>query len=205
MGAVTVWIHLCHDFSTSLKIVPIRDHFNSFLWNASSFIPYLGHRLNEGIRSWAMYEWAPLAIIGEEVHRLKEDSIAQNYSRVNTDDQELTDLQTSSARLSPTSTNNIKDKGDDRTLPPTGIIIGVWNISATIPQFIASFIAMIAFSILEPGKSPELAGVSGLKPSQDSIKKRFHGLSGTAACLAIGAVCSLIAGLRTMRLRKFEG
>ena len=86
---------------------------------------------------------------------------------------------------------------DEPYSPPSevaGIYLGILNIFCTIPQFLGTFISMVAFSILEPGKSPELGG--------GEVKKVLGGLSGTAVCLAIGAVCSGIAALRIFRMRK---
>ena len=136
-----------------------------------------------------MYGWAPLAIMGEEINKLENPANGQASSLIDRDNSfELT-------RRSPT-------RGEEETILPTaGIYLGIWNIYATIPQFLATFIAMIVFSILEPGKSPELTKGDGEKLG-DASRSPVLGLSGTAVCLTIGAVCSFVAGIRTFRLRR---
>jgi solute carrier family 45 protein 1/2/4 len=62
-----------------------------------------------------------------------------------------------------------------------------------LPQFVGTFISLIVFSILEPGKSPELAEGGG------EVKK--EGVNGIAVCLFIGAVSTLGAAYATRRLR----
>lgn len=92
-----------------------------------------------------------------------------------------------------------------------GIYLGIHNIFATIPQFLATFISMIVFSILEPGQSPELTAgeaSSSSSPATTDAKQttgKFvtNGLSGTAVCLAIGAVFQLVAAAQSMRMRKY--
>jgi solute carrier family 45 protein 1/2/4 len=55
---------------------------------------------------------------------------------------------------------------------------------------------MIVFSILEPGKSPELA--------TDADPSEHHGTDGPnaiAVCLFIGAICAIAAAFATKRLK----
>lgn len=83
-----------------------------------------------------------------------------------------------------------------------GIYLGIHNIFATIPQFLATFVSMVVFSILEPGQSPELAkGAGGGGTAGDSE----GGLSGTAVCLAIGAVFQFVAAAKSLRMRRYGG
>ena len=151
-----------------------------------------------------MYGWAPLAIIGEEVSKLEGPASRQAYTPLNqVDDHELTRMEPSS-QAQATSPNNVIEKDGGR-LGTAGVYLGIWNVYATISQFLATLIAMVTFSILEPGKSPELAGDGGDETKGDQHARiAVHGLSGTAVCLAIGAVCSLVAALRTFRLQKNE-
>ena len=144
-----------------------------------------------------MYGWAPLAIMGEEINSLEQlSSDNPAYRPLSpTDEQELT-TSDSSGSLPITSPASMNARIDN-DLSTAGLYLGIWNIFAAIPQFLATFIAWVAFAILEPGKSPELAG-----DGDGSVKTPVRGLSGTAVCLAIGAACSFIAGLRTFRLRR---
>ena len=150
-----------------------------------------------------MYGWAPLAIMGEEINKLESSGDGPAYSRVSQDGNVETGRSSEDLMQIPVLGNNthrpeeMSRAGGDMA----GVYLGIWNIFAVIPQFLATFISMIAFSILEPGKSPELSdGDEG--PGDDASKRLTQGLSGTAVCLAIGAVCSFIAATQTFRMRK---
>ena len=102
-----------------------------------------------------------------------------------------------------------QESGLDAQEAMAGIYLGIHNIFATIPQFLATFVSMIVFSILEPGQSPELAAgdASSSSPAADtelvSGKLAKSGLSGTAVCLAIGAVFQLVAVAQSFRMRRY--
>ncbi|KAI9791045.1 MAG: hypothetical protein M1833_001706, partial [Piccolia ochrophora] len=110
---------------------------------------------------WAMTGWAPLAIAGVEINKLKyrtrpiEDDMLSTIE----DETELSnfaddDTNHQSSTLIPSQPDLSPSPGGETA----GVYLGILNIFATIPQFIGVFISMIAFAILEPGKSPELAG-----------------------------------------------
>ncbi|KAI9759191.1 MAG: hypothetical protein M1835_000441 [Candelina submexicana] len=148
-------------------------------------------------RPWAMYGWAPLAILGEEINKLENSSHDPAYSSIEQDPSvELTSLRAESNEFTGVTTSHGKEEATSAT---AGIYLGIWNIFATIPQFLATFIAAIAFSIIEPGKSPELAKGDNER-GNNSSKGQIPGLTGTAVCLAIGAVCSFVAAAQTFRL-----
>ena len=114
--------------------------------------------------------------------------------------------------------NNNNDDDDDDDDAMAGIYLGIHNIFATVPQFLATFVSMIVFSILEPGQSPELAA-GGASASSSSAAAAsgggsgggdkmagdlpMNGLSGTAVCLAIGAVFQLVAAAQSLRMRRY--
>lgn len=78
----------------------------------------------------------------------------------------------------------------------SGLYFGILNIYTTLPQFVATFISMLVFSILEPGKSPELA--------QDAHPSEHHSTDGPnaiAVCLLIGALSSVGASYATKKLK----
>ncbi|MCJ1280795.1 hypothetical protein MMC26_000112 [Xylographa opegraphella] len=146
---------------------------------------------------WAMYGWAPLAIMGEEINKLTAASNPNaSYSRLS---------QEGSMHLSRTSSDSDRPATDSTDTTSgaegvAGIYLGIWNIFATIPQFLATFIAMVTFSILEPGASQELGdGVGGGAPDE-GVRS---GLSGTAVCLAVGALCSFVAAMQSFRMRRY--
>jgi solute carrier family 45 protein 1/2/4 len=152
---------------------------------------------------WAMYGWAPLAIMGEEINKLESAANTQTAYTTITQDGEETELsRPGSLDLSHDDNTLVEGQGD--SVGVAGVYLGIWNIFATIPQFIATFIAMITFAILEPGKNSELTGGPGGPDGGDGADKVIaQGLSGTAVCLAIGAVCSLVAATQSFRLRKY--
>lgn len=80
-----------------------------------------------------------------------------------------------------------------------GVYFGILNIYTTLPQFIGTFISTIVFSILEPGKSPELA--------HDVHPDEHHSTDGPnaiAVCLVIGAFSMIGAAYATRVLKKLQ-
>lgn len=141
-----------------------------------------------------MYGWAPLAIIGAEISRM-EINVNGEADRLTSpnNNSEFTDMSGDHA-----PTHSLEDEASSTS---AGTYLGIWNIFATVPQFVATFMAMLVFAILEPGKSPELSG-EGNENNKSSSRLSRSGLSGTAVCLAIGAVCSFVAATQTFRLRR---
>lgn len=79
----------------------------------------------------------------------------------------------------------------------SGIYLGILNIYTTIPQFVGTAISWIVFSIMEPGKSPELA-----KDAHPHEQHSTDGVSAVGVCLFIGALSSLVAATATRRLKE---
>lgn len=79
----------------------------------------------------------------------------------------------------------------------SGIYLGILNIYTTIPQFVGTGISWAVFSIMEPGKSPELA-----KDAHPDEHHSTEGVSAVGVCLFIGALSSLIAARATRRLKE---
>lgn len=190
-----------------------------------------------------MYGWAPLALMGEEINKLETSTSSLSpapyhthhthdrthgarplYTRINSSNSIELNRNASydaieTTEFAATNPHNVGGEGMSSGSGGTaGVYLGIWNIFATIPQFIATFISMIVFSILEPGLSPELGdspkgnlagggGNSTAAPGgggSGSGNGEFvkPGLSGTAVLLAIGAVCSFVAAGQSFRLRK---
>lgn len=76
----------------------------------------------------------------------------------------------------------------------SGLYLGILNIFTTLPQFIGTFISWIVFSILEPGKSPELA-----KEAHPDEHHSTDGPNAIAVCLFIGAWAAVLAAYKTER------
>ncbi|KAK5733917.1 hypothetical protein LTR17_009324 [Elasticomyces elasticus] len=78
----------------------------------------------------------------------------------------------------------------------SGIYLGILNIYTTLPQFVGTGISWVVFSILEPGKSPELA-----TEAHPDEHHSTEGVSGIAVCLFVGALSALVAAWATRRLK----
>jgi solute carrier family 45 protein 1/2/4 len=148
-------------------------------------------------RPWSVASWAPYAFLGVEVNKMGGVS---SYRRLSTSEplelESPTDIHSPSLlRLEHgSSSEDVASTGE-----LSGIYFGILNIYTTIPQFIGTFISMIVFSILEPGKSPELA--------QHAHPDEHHGTDGPnaiAVCLFIGAVSTLGAAYATKKLRDLQ-
>ena len=165
-----------------------------------------------------MYGWAPLAIMGEEINKLSPSASTPTPNSPTTEERAVEMSLMSDDPLSvpeepPSPIVKSQQSDLDADDGMAGIYLGIHNIFATIPQFLATFISMIVFSILEPGQSPELtAGAASSSSSslpaatdaeQTIGKVVTSGLSGTAVCLAIGAVFQLVAAAQSMRMRKY--
>lgn len=152
---------------------------------------------------WAIGGWASFALIGTEINKL---SSPNDYARVSPnddDDLELapsstlhirhaSDLSTSS---DPATAGNRNTNTTSSTGESAGVYLGVLNIFTTLPQFVGTGISTLVFSILEPGKSPELA--------QHASPDEHHGtdgVSGIGVCLFIGAICSAWAAWKCRNL-----
>lgn len=135
--------------------------------------------------------------IGVEVNRLSSE-LPTSYSRgpCSSDEYEM-DRHNNSPRnntlhLRHSSTSSV---GSSSTGELSGIYLGILNIYTTLPQFVGTGISWVVFSILEPGKSPELA--KDVRPDETANK----GLSGIGVCLFIGALSSAVAARATRRLK----
>lgn len=82
----------------------------------------------------------------------------------------------------------------------SGIYFGILNIFTTLPQFVGTFISAIVFAILDPGKSPELAG-GGEDGEVAAPDATASGPNAISVCLFIGAMSSLYGAYVTRRLR----
>ena len=90
---------------------------------------------------------------------------------------------------------------DSSTGETAGIYLGILNLFTTLPQFVGTFISMIVFSILEPGKSPELHEDG----SEELLEKAKDGPNAIAVCLFIGALSAIGAGYATTRMKVLFG
>ncbi|KAL7629466.1 hypothetical protein AAE478_000986 [Parahypoxylon ruwenzoriense] len=148
---------------------------------------------------WNIASWAPSAFLGVEVNKLSGATRSNApYRRLSHDsNMELEDMN------GLTSPSSILDPDDSHAAPKSnpagqlsGVYFGILNIYTTIPQFIGTIISTIVFSILEPGKSPELA--HGAQPEEHH---NTDGPNAIAVCLFIGACSAVVAIFATGKLR----
>lgn len=147
-------------------------------------------------RPWAITCWAPATFLGIEVNRLSAKvHSSTGYRRISRDDRDLEQSEPPSERHRGPRT----DDGVASTGELSGIYFGILNIYSTLPQFVATFISMIVFSILEPGKTPELA--------HEATPEKRDGADNPNAisvCLFIGALAALGAAYATRRLKYLD-
>lgn len=190
-------------FAASMILAPFSTSFQS----ATTLIALCG-------APWAMYGWAPLAIMGEEINKSSPSTPTQpTNSRIseeyNVEMSLLSDDPLSMTEEAPSLVIENQQTGIDADAGMAGVYLGIHNIFATVPQFLATFVSMVVFSILEPGQSPELAASDDKLPSfADDTAETLgtsakSGLSGTAICLAIGAVFQLVAAAQSFRMRRY--
>lgn len=81
----------------------------------------------------------------------------------------------------------------------SGAYLGIMNLYTTLPQFVGTFISWGVFSLLEPGKSPELA-----KEAHPDEHHSTDGPNAIAVCLFIGAISAAVAAVATIRLKRIQ-
>ena len=87
--------------------------------------------------------------------------------------------------------------GRGGTEEAAGVYLGILNLFTTLPQFVGTFVSMIVFRILEPGKDPELAQGSHNHHPSDAP-------NAIAACMCIGGVSALIASHLTWKMTRMR-
>ncbi|KAF5517140.1 General alpha-glucoside permease [Colletotrichum sp. SAR 10_70] len=184
---MTAWIFGHLMFAAAMSLAPFATSFRfaTFLVAACGF-------------SWTIAMWAPSAFLGVEVNKLSgggSSSGGAAYRRLS--DASNIELPT----LGQDQPLHLEHGPDENTQPSSstgelsGIYFGILNIYTTLPQFIGTFISSIVFSILEPGKSPELS---------DAPEEEHHNTDGPnaiAVCLFIGAMCAVVAAFATRKLK----
>ncbi|OAA82104.1 sucrose transport protein [Akanthomyces lecanii RCEF 1005] len=134
---------------------------------------------------WAIAGWAPSAFLGIEVNKLASQG-ASAYRPVPNQDIEMTVLGEGS-------------QGEESSAELSGIYFGILNVYSTLPQFVGTFISMIVFALLEPGKSRELGADDKVTPPAAPT-----GPNAISVCLFIGALSTIVSAFVTRRLRSLE-
>ncbi|PHH50356.1 General alpha-glucoside permease [Ceratocystis fimbriata CBS 114723] len=168
---VTAWIIGDLIFASAMFMAPMASSFKF----ATTLVCICGI-------PWSIANWAPVATLGVEVNRLSGPSSKTH-------------------RRNPSA--GALEKGcdsDSSNGELSGIYFGILNIYSTIPQFLGNFISTIVFSILEPGKSPELA--TDAHPSE---RHPTDGPNAIAVCLFIGAISAVVASYAAFKLKRLQG
>ena len=179
---------------------------------------------------WALMTWAPFAFVGEEINRLSSNGGTPHHRRRNvggsayerlstdasrggdSDDEEsyVPMLELSRPSLSGTERPSVpalmdmegdKDEGGSEL---SGIYLGILNVFACLPQFVATFISFVVFSVLEPGRSPEFAdsGEGGEAGSGGGIgEQKVGGVNAIAVVMALGGLSVLMAARETVKFK----
>ncbi|KAI5927823.1 major facilitator superfamily domain-containing protein [Camillea tinctor] len=147
---------------------------------------------------WNLATWAPPAFLGVEVNKMSGASGATgSYRRLSNESVEMREANRPSLLHLEHGLNEDHDAPkSDSSGELSGVYFGILNIYSTIPQFIGTILSTIIFSILEPGKSPEL--------SHGSETDEHHGTDGpnaVAVCLFIGACSAVVAIFATRKLK----
>ncbi|KAI0104821.1 major facilitator superfamily domain-containing protein [Nemania sp. FL0031] len=185
---LTAWMWAHATFATAMLFAPFARSFKF----AAVLVCICG-------LPWNIASWAPHAFLGIEVNKL--NSGGGSYRRLSNASVEMEDIKSDLPNKSilhlehgPNSTHTTTKSSSAGA--PSGVYFGILNIYTTIPQFIGTIISTIVFSILEPGKSPELA--HGAHPDEHH---RTDGPNGVAVCLFIGALSAIAAVFATRRLK----
>lgn len=165
------------------------DYHHRLLWRVSDHREALLHgaRLMQH-RSWSVACWAPFAFLGVEINRLNASSSHSTHPKRSSID--LPEAQSNLEKGAASSSSGGASSGQ---------YLGIMNLYTTLPQFMGTGISWVVFSILEPGKSPEL---SEAPPEEHHSTDRPNAI---AVCLFIGACSACMAVVATRRLGRIQG
>jgi solute carrier family 45 protein 1/2/4 len=138
--------------------------------------------------------WAPFTFLGIEINRISSDSNTNITGPVqkSRDSLDLTVSEKEKLLMTDAEKGSEPSSGSDLS----GVYLGILNLYTTLPQFIGTFISWVVFSILEPGKSPELA-----KHAHPDEHHATDGINAIAVCLFIGAIAAIGAAYATTKLQ----
>jgi solute carrier family 45 protein 1/2/4 len=140
--------------------------------------------------SWSIACWAPFAFLGVEINRINNSSYSSHPKRSSID--------LDAAPKAPQLHQGLEEAASSGGAS-SGQYLGIMNLYTTLPQFVGTGISWAVFSILEPGKSPEL--------SEAPLEERHtaDGPNAIAVCLFIGACSACCAVVATRRLKRIQG
>ncbi|KAL3419030.1 General alpha-glucoside permease 2 [Phlyctema vagabunda] len=177
-------------FSAAMILAPFANSFRF----ATTLVAFCG-------LPWSVACWAPSTFLGVEVNRLSSNTTLAaggSYRRLSRSDSIDLDVASPSGSLLRLD-HGPADEAIASTGELSGLYFGILNIYTTLPQFLSTFISMIVFGILEPGKSPELSD-----PKHPEEHHSTDGPNAIAVCLFIGAISNLGAAWATKKLRDLQ-
>ncbi|KAH6674050.1 sucrose transporter [Plectosphaerella plurivora] len=186
---LNIWIAGHCMFSAAMCLAPFATSYRF----ATFLIVFCG-------LPWTIAMWAPTTFLGVEVNKLSgnTENSAPAYRRLSNADDGIIEM-SSLGHDGPLHLEHGVDH-DSTVVASTGelsgIYFGILNIYTTLPQFIGTFISAIVFAILEPGKSPELAGHAPATEKHDT-----DGPNAISVCLFIGSLSTLVAAFATRKLK----
>ncbi|KAJ2994347.1 hypothetical protein NUW58_g1583 [Xylaria curta] len=187
---LTAWVWAHATFASAMLFAPFAKSFKF----AAVLVCICG-------LPWNIASWAPHAFLGVEVNKLSSGE-GGSYRRLSNASVEMADMNGGLPRASVSHERSPDESHatakSSSAGEPSGVYFGILNIYTTIPQFIGTIISSIVFSILEPGKSPELA--HGANPDE---QHKTDGPNGVAVCLFIGALSAIAAVFATRKLKVF--
>jgi solute carrier family 45 protein 1/2/4 len=131
--------------------------------------------------------WAPFTVLGIEINRL--NSVPKGNDSGPTKSRISWELTISEKPIM--DVESLSNRAAD-----SGLYLGILNLYTTLPQFIGTFISWAVFSVLEPGKSPELA-----RYAHPDEHHATDGLNAISVCLFIGAIAAILAARETRKLK----
>lgn len=94
------------------------------------------------------------------------------------------------------------EDSDSSTGETAGVYLGIHNLFTTLPQFVGTFISMIVFSILEPGKSELLHDLPDADADAEKLAVLRNAPNAISVCMFIGAMSAIGAAYATKRMKK---
>ncbi|QDS70504.1 hypothetical protein FKW77_010180 [Venturia effusa] len=173
---ITAWSYSHVVFAGSMIMAP----FVTSLRAATGIIAMCGI-------PWAFQCWAPFTFMGMEINRLNQHTSSGPSIQKARESIELRSIERPGHLDTIEEEPPVSSHGD-----LSGLYLGILNIFTTLPQFVGTFISWVVFSILEPGKSPELA-----KEAHPDEHHSTDGPNAIAVCLSIGALAAIVAAYRT--------
>ncbi|KAK5166230.1 uncharacterized protein LTR77_008491 [Saxophila tyrrhenica] len=148
---LTAWAVGCLLFSAAMIWAPIVQSVQF----ATVLVALLGV-------SNAIATLSPATFLGVEVNRLSTglpytSRVSSGSSGKRSDSIELDGTTDSPPRILHLRHDSNASVQSSSTGELSGIYLGILNIYTTLPQFVGTAISWVVFSLLEPGKSPELA------------------------------------------------